>query len=243
MEIDASSSKNPSFIGRKKEIDELSESINSEGKSVTLILGELGIGKSFLLQEFYRKLKEDQTRYLVGFYRKTDELRSAKLIHPFITALESLLKWEMESQEFDDRMKQNVKRLENAFVKFVKEEGTKVAGAIIQDVADKVGLKETYKVATDFLKTLKAEKTVTMMAESYIIENKGEIIDSYIHILRSLAQEFQDRSFILIFDQFESVGKASVDFLIDLIVNIPNRFHVVISFRSGESHFGRRSCS
>ena len=81
-----------------------------------------------------------------------------------------------------------MKRLENAFVKFLKEKGTEMAGAIIQDIAEKVGLKETFKMAKDFLKTVKAEKSVRMLAESYVNENSGEAICSYVDILRSLVR-------------------------------------------------------
>ena len=223
------------FIGRKKEINQLFETTNSRQKNVTLLLGEAGIGKSFLLEEFYQRLwDENQSGYFVGFYDKTTELRSAKLIHPFITALESLLQWVMNTEKFDDRMEETLKRLENAFVKFLKEKGTEMAGAIIQDIAEKVGLKETLKIAKDFLKTVKAEKSIRMLVESYVSENKGEALYSYVNILSSLAQEFNDRNFVLIFDQFESVGKASIDFLVDLIVNMPDRFHIIISFRTAE---------
>ena len=128
-----------------------------------------------------------------------------------------------------------MKRLENAFVKFLKEKGTEMAGAIIQDIAEKVGLKETFKMAKDFLKTVKAEKSVRMLAESYVNENSGEAICSYVDILRSLVREFEDRSFVLIFDQFETVGKASIDFLVDLLINMPDRFHIVISLRAKEA--------
>ena len=40
---------------------------------------------------------------------------------------------------------------------------------------------------------------------------------------------------MLIFDQFETVGKASIDFLVDLLINMPDRFHIVISLRAEEA--------
>jgi len=223
------------FVGRKKEINQLFEMVNSGQKNVTLLLGEAGIGKSSLLEAFYQRLwDQNQSSYFVGFYDQTKELRSSSLLHPFITALESLLKWGMDTEKFDDKLEESLKRLQNAFIKFLKEKGTEMAGAIIQDIAEKVGLKETLKLAKDFLKTVKAEKSIRMLAESYVSENKGEAVYSYVNILSSLAEEFNDRNFVLIFDQFESVGKASIDFLVDSIMNMPVKFHVIISFRTAE---------
>jgi|SRR5215216_5781337 len=74
-----------------------------------------------------------------------------------------------------------------------------------------------------------------MLADSYVNEHKTEAIFTYIDIFNSLQAEFKDRTFILIFDQFETVGKASIDFLIDFLKYMPERFHAIISFSYGES--------
>ena len=85
MGINTSNNKGSILIGRKKEINQLIESVNSDRKSITLLIGEAGIGKSFLLEEFYQRLwNKNQTSCFVGFYDQTKELRSAKLLHPFI---------------------------------------------------------------------------------------------------------------------------------------------------------------
>ena len=237
---------NKPFIGRKEAIDQLFESVNSKNTSVTLVLGDEGVGKSMILEEFYRRLwEENQNQFIVGFYDQTKQLRSAKLIHPYISSLESLIKWHTNTKTFDDQFKETIKRLQKAFLKFGKEKAVEITSAIIQDIAEKAGLKETLKIAKDFLKMYKAEKSVTMLAEGFVNDNKGDIIESYIGILSSLAEAFNQQKFILIFDQFESVGMASIRFLIDLIMNLnmrmPSRFHVIISFRIKESNLDNES--
>jgi tetratricopeptide (TPR) repeat protein len=232
---DDTSESKPLFIGRKGEIDQLFESLSSK-RSITVIVGEEGIGKSAILKEFQSRLRDgDPNKYLVGFYDESKELRSANLTYPFVIALESLLEWSRETRQTSDKINETVGRLEKAFVKFIKEKGTDISYAIMKDIAAKVGLKETLEVAKEFLKTVKDEQSATMRADTYVSEHKTEAISSYIAIFESLQTEFKDRSFVLVFDQFESVGKASVDFLIDFLKNMPDRFHIIISFRSEES--------
>jgi hypothetical protein len=51
-------------------------------------------------------------------------------------------------------------------------------------------------------------------------------------IFRSLADEFkEDRNFVLIFDQFESAGKLSIDFFLNFVKFMPERFHIIVAFR------------
>jgi AAA+ ATPase superfamily predicted ATPase len=58
------------FIGRKDELAKLFESIRSK-RSITLIIGEEGIGKSAILNEFQARLRrDDPNNYLVGFMMK-----------------------------------------------------------------------------------------------------------------------------------------------------------------------------
>ena len=228
------SSSKPVFIGRTSEISNLFLSLDNE-KSITLLTGEVGIGKTTLLNEFYNQLSlSKRDNYYVGYFDKNKELRSAGLIYPFITVLESLLNWISKTIAATDKIKETISRMEKAFVKFIKEKGTEMAGALIQDVAEKIGLKETLKISKEFLKTFKEQRSATMLADTYITENKTEVVSSYIDIFNILKTEFQEHAFILIFDQFENVGKASIDFLIDFLKNLPSMFHVVISFRSEE---------
>jgi predicted ATPase len=223
------------FIGRSTEMSELFLSLD-RGKSITLLIGEGGIGKSSLLNEFHDQLWESRRdSHFVGYYERSKELRSAGLVYPFVIVLEDLLKWISATRTSQDEIKEAVSRIEKALIKFVKEKGTEMASALIQDIAEKIGLKETLKIAKDFLKTFKAERSATMLADSFVSENKREVISTYINIFNILKTEFEDYIFVLIFDQFENMGKASIDFLIDFIGNLPTKFHVVISFQFEEN--------
>ena len=52
-------------------------------------------------------------------------------------------------------------------------------------------------------------------------------------IFRTRAEEFKERRFVLIFDQFENVGKASTDFFLNFVklINPKERFDILVSFR------------
>jgi hypothetical protein len=57
---------------------------------------------------------------------------------------------------------------------------------------------------------------------------------SHVDLSQSLAEEFQEKSFVLIFDQIESAGKGSIDFLINFAKLMPDRFHIIVSFKVEE---------
>jgi len=55
-------------------------------------------------------------------------------------------------------------------------------------------------------------------------------------VFTALVDEFQDRKFFLIFDQFESVGKTSTDFFLNFakFTMMKDRFHILVSFRTDD---------
>jgi tetratricopeptide (TPR) repeat protein len=220
-------------IGRKMELEQLYHDLASK-KSIRLVVGEAGIGKSSILDGLYILLKnENQAKFLVGYYDKSKALivESQSVIYPFVIVLEDLLKWIKETDDLNDKLKSTMKRLESTLIKFAKQKGTEMAGALVQDMAKKVGLEETLKVTKEFVKTYKGEKSVTMLAQEYISQNKAhEPILSYVDLFQSLAQEFQEKSFVLIFDQLESAGKGTINFLINFAKLMPDRFHIIASF-------------
>jgi ribulose kinase len=70
------------------------------------------------------------------------------------------LKWIKETEQLDDKLKGTAKRLESTLIKFVKQKGTEIAGALVQDMAKKVGLEETLKIGKEFIETYKGEKPI-----------------------------------------------------------------------------------
>ena len=89
-------------------------------------------------------------------------------------------------------------------------------------------------VFKEFIDTYQGQQSAVSLAEEYVSKHKDEAILAYVGILQSLADESGDRKFILIFDQFESSGKASFDFLINFITKMPSRFHILVSFKAEE---------
>jgi hypothetical protein len=55
-------------------------------------------------------------------------------------------------------------RVKKGLLKFDKEQGIKLGVAILEDVANKVGLKETLDVGKDVLNAVGSEKTSMMLA-------------------------------------------------------------------------------
>jgi predicted ATPase len=147
------------FIGRQETIKQLFDNINNNVKSVTLLSGESGVGKSTVLDEFYRLLTTptEIKRYshyslFVGYYDKSKAVltRSEFLIYPFNIALAMIIKSIKELQTTNEKKDIIVNRLKNAFSSFLKEEGNEIAKAIIEDAATKAGFGSTFKMATTF---------------------------------------------------------------------------------------------
>jgi len=139
--------KNTVFVGRKEELKRLFNKIDKV-KSITVIVGEEGIGKSSLIQEFCKRLKNTKNPPFIGVYdnNSVSENNSQSLIFPVMFALEGL-------------------RLKNALEKFARQKGKETASAILTDVAKKIGLEETLKVAKEFLTTFEGEKSIIMVTQ------------------------------------------------------------------------------
>jgi len=233
------------FVGRDKEINDILGRLRQNNSTRTLLVGESGIGKSALLDEIYRRLTEDnegqtdqENTAFVGYYDKSSSLEapSQSSIEPFNIVLASLIKGVIHSQQLDERLDTTINRIQRAIMGFAKEEGAKMAEAIIQDVAKKAGLEQTFKVAKGLWSRFKAEKSSLMLAEETVAKYRDQVIMTYLDIFRSLAREFEKRRFVLIFDQFEHVGKPSTDFFLNFVKYImpQERFHIIVSFRTDD---------
>jgi predicted ATPase len=225
------------LVGRDKEINQLLHSVDYD-KSITLLTGESGVGKSGLLNEFYSRLTCDEDkrrRIFVGYYSRKESLvaESKSLDYPAV-ALSRLIKEAKELQSLDERIDNTIARIKKGLIKFAREEGLKIGVAIIEDLAKKVGLEQTLEVGKDVLRNIGTEKTSLMLAEGYVADHRLEASEAYVEIFQAIAEEFQDRRFVLIFDQFEYLGKASVDLFLNLVKFRPERFHIIVSFRTDD---------
>jgi predicted ATPase len=149
------------FIGREKEINEIIEDVKSNKGTRLLLVGESGVGKSALLDEIHRRFicredKDQTNRPFVGYYSKKESLiaESESLIYPFSIVLEKLVNNAKESQRLGEKIDSTMARVKKGLLKFGKEQGIKIGVAIIEDVANKVGLKETLDVGKDILKAV-----------------------------------------------------------------------------------------
>lgn len=76
-----------------------------------------------------------------------------------------------------------------------------------------------------------------MLGQQYIADHTDEARESYLEIFKAIADEFKERRFVLIFDQFESVGKASTDFFLNFakFLEPQERFDIIVSFRTDDT--------
>jgi hypothetical protein len=72
-----------------------------------------------------------------------------------------------------------------------------------------------------------------MLAQQYIADHRDEARQSYLEIFESIADEFKERRFVLIFDQFENVGKAFLNFVKFLMPK--ERFDIIVYFRTDDT--------
>ena len=143
-----------------------------ESKSITVVVCEEGIGKSTLLHEFSKKLKERSESPFVGIFDNNsvleDESQSQSSIFPLITVLEVLLGDIQKTARTEERINITLNRWLKAAEKFAKEKGKEIAGAIVTDIAKKIGLDEVVKVGKEYWRFLEGEKSVLTVMQDYI---------------------------------------------------------------------------
>jgi tetratricopeptide (TPR) repeat protein len=225
------------IFGREKDIEILLEDLTRKQKTVRILRGESGVGKSRLLDTIYQKSKKDRCKEsFVGYYNKEDALISEAIsyTYPIAICLNNLIEDILGVQSSEDRIESQITRLEKTFKTFFKEQGFEILGAIFQDIAKKVGLEKTAILATKFYDTFRDTKASIKLGSDILSNQKDNVFGTYVNIFKLLAKEFPNRRFILIFDQLESVGKASIDFLLNLIKLLPESFHILIAFKTEE---------
>lgn len=196
------------IFGRAKEINQLIQELKNKDKSVHVITGESGIGKSSFLDEVYNQIK-DSPLFFIGYYDRTKILRgdSISSINPFVKVLEQLLNF-METTECEPK-KTPVYKLIKDFTEIAKGKHTVLEKALLQDIANKAGLDNTFEALTKLLQDV---KPTLKLAHDFVQGNEDSPILSYLDIFQSLVKEYSHHKFVLIFDQFESAGKASINF-------------------------------
>ncbi len=230
------------LIGRDKEVSQMLDGIQNVKSSTWLITGESGIGKSALLDEIYRRLTNDvddlKKNTFVGYYSRKESLiaESESLVYPFNIALGSLVRDVLKTQTSGERMDTTWTKIKRGFSKSAKEQGKKIGLAILEDAAKKVGLGQTFEVGKEIIKAIGEEKSGIQLSQSYVTEHKDEARESYLEIFKAILDEFKDRRFVVMFDQFEHVGKASIDFFLNFakFMMFEERFHIIVSFSTDE---------
>jgi tetratricopeptide (TPR) repeat protein len=235
---------NTRIFGRDNDLATLFSDLNKDEKTVRLVIGESGIGKSYLLDNFFHQVIEKESNnqtngnisYFIGYYSKKNSLVSESLSeeYPVHVALSNLVENIRKSQPTEERQKAIVNRLAESLKEFAKQEGKQIAKDIASDLLKQVRLEKTISYAERWWNIFKGKKTSVANAEEILKERK-QLVDIYSGIFNSIAQEFSERTFVIIFDQIESVGKSSLDFLFNLIKFLTDKFHIFLAFKIEET--------
>lgn len=226
------------LIGRETEINHLTNDLKHD-KSIRLVTGESGIGKSALLDEFYHILtnnERNKNSFLTGYYDYTRALLAEPQsgIYPLTVALSSLLVQAEKSQELDERIEGAINRIQNAMIAFTNDYGSEVVLSIVEDLMSKVLGRSTFGVLKRFVESYRKTKPSLMLARDYIDKHSEEASILFLKILDIIGKEFKDRQIVLIFDQFEYVGKAAIDIFLNFVKFMPERFHILVSFTTDD---------
>ena len=226
------------MIGREEEIQELLSDLNETKKTIRILHGEAGIGKSRVLDKFYEILKQDNyysNTHFVGYYDKSKAVivEASSYLYPFEECLLDLIKSIKESQNTQEQVSIFSDRLKKSALIFAKQEGKNIAIAIIDDLIKKAGFEETASIGKRFISAFRGTKSSITDIDEYLSKyQEKDVFRAYLALFEGLAKEYNNRTFVLIFDQFESVGKHAIDFLINLIKLLPDRFHLIIGFQT-----------
>ena len=236
------------IIGREEEIQELLSDLKESKKTIRLLHGEAGVGKSRVLDAFYQILKQDnnyRNTHFVGYYDKSKAVivEPTSYLYPFEECLLDLIKSIKDSQNTKEQVSSFLDRLKESAIIFAKQEGKDIAIAIIDDLIKKAGFEETASFGKRFISVFKGTKSsITKIEESLSKYQEDDVFRAYLALFEGLAKEYTNREFVLIFDQFESVGKHSIDFLLNLIKFLPaERFHLIIGFQTKDRTWHERT--
>jgi len=226
------------MIGREREINELLEDVKEGNKTIRILHGEAGVGKSRVLDAFYQTLKQDNNysnTHFVGYYDKSKAVivEATSYLYSFEECLLDLIEFIKESQSSEEQVSSFLDRLKKSVVIFAKQEGNAIAIAIIDDLIKKAGFEETSSIGKRFINAFRGTKSsITKIEESLSKYQENDVFRAYLALFEGIAKEYNNREFVLIFDQFESVGKHAIDFLLNLIKFLPDRFHIIIGFQT-----------
>jgi tetratricopeptide (TPR) repeat protein len=228
----------PFIIGREEEIQELLSDLKESKKTVRILHGEAGVGKSRVLDVFYETLKQNhdyKNTHFIGYYDKSKAVivEASSSLYPFEECLLDLIKFIKESQNTQEQISSFLDRLKESAITFAKQEGKEIAIAVINDLIKKAGFEETASFGKRFISVFKGTKSSITKVEEYLSKNQEDVFRAYLAMFQGLATEYENRKFVLIFDQFESVGKHAIDFLLNLITLLPaERFHIIVGFQT-----------
>jgi len=180
----------PIFIGRKAELERFNKLLQGE-KGVVIVTGEPGIGKSQLLKEFCRQLR-DIPDFLVGFYTV---YASDGTFDPYVGVLGEILSDIKRKQELDEKAKSTLKCLGIGLKKVLIDKRNEFASVIMKGVFNFVKNKLGEKVGNEvlsFLGEVYAETMkvpVTYKIGKVVSEQKKAFIRTFIELLDSFTEE------------------------------------------------------
>lgn len=136
------------IFGRENDLATLLSDLSKDERTLRLIVGESGVGKSFLLDNFFQSVEKhsnNQTNgrisYFIGYYSKKNSLASESLSeeYPVHVAVSNLVENIKKSQTTEEKQKAIVNRLAESLKEFARQEGKQIAKDIATDLLKQVG--------------------------------------------------------------------------------------------------------
>lgn len=210
------------FVGRQDELEILIKRLDDEN-SVTLLKGESGMGKTFLLNKFYETLERDyKNKLFVGKYTVTNS--SQNTLNHFSSLLGDLLAWDpVEEPNF----KEILTRLISERDKYWKAILKCALVYLNENLEKKCGIN-----FLDVLEKVKSTDSAFFRARNFAREHFSNTVYSYIKLATDITEEFENRNLVWIIDQFERIDDESKNFFLDFAETLPKRNHVFISISS-----------
>ena len=206
-----SSNQSVRVYGREIELSKLLTGLQKI-KSVTLLSGESGIGKSCLLDNFYLQSKL-LSNTIVAYYNQNIALISElhDYSYPVKNLLETVIQNIKESERPESDMSVKLSQMKKNVLTYLSEEKKQIAESILDQIFASLKLEQSTPILKNLIRIF-TNKKLSIEAAAEFTKQRENLLEIFIRFFICIGNEFPDKKFVLVIDRLERTGKASVDF-------------------------------